>query len=219
MFFKYIIKNLLIGIIFTTILIIIIHYETYFYKTITIDDTIKKAKTGDLILFRWSFMDPIFRCFTKFCHVGMVIKMNNKLYILETHPEEYDDDDIDKINPKKGVNMYELDDRLREYDGTCYYLNLKDIYYNSKFNTIFDLKYTEYKKIPFDDYFRLHFILNILNIKLYDKESMYCSEFIGTVLKDFKLLEDDIDINKISPGSFEHMNKYNSLKKIIIEDN
>jgi hypothetical protein len=59
------------------------------YKKINYTEIEKVASTGDLVCFRWNCVDAGLRLFTKFSHVGMIVKTgSNKLYILETHPKE-----------------------------------------------------------------------------------------------------------------------------------
>ena len=78
------------------------------------------AQTGDLVIFRWNTIDVGFRLFSKFSHVGMIVKQKGKLYILETHPKEIPESEIDD----SGIHLYHLKNRLNEYDGTYYFTQL-----------------------------------------------------------------------------------------------
>lgn len=186
---------------------IYIHYETFTYKTISIDHLYKICNTGDIILFRWSHVDVGFRLFSKFCHIGIIFKdKKGNPFILETHPKE-------TYNPK-GVNVYPLKKRLIEYGGYCYISKLIN-YNNININTnVISKNIKKYKKIPFDDHFRYNFVkswfYNLFNIQKQPRDVMYCSELIAHVLKDINLIDNHSDITSFSPTTFTHVkNKLN----------
>lgn len=205
-------------ILFTAIFLIAsiyIHYETSFYNKINLHNLDNICETGDLILFRWRYVDVGFRLFSKFCHAGIVYKdKNNNLFIIETHPEEFEDNDKE-TEPKKGVNIYPLKSRLQEYDGSCYLSKL--IHYpNLNINkNIIQTKINDYKKIPFDDNFRNNFVkfwfFDRLGLKKSKRNVMYCSEFIAHILKDLNVINNDIDASSFSPTTF--LNLKNKINK------
>lgn len=181
------------------------------------------AQTGDLVIFRWNTIDVGFRLFSKFSHVGMIVKHKGKLYILETHPKEFPDSEIDD----SGVHLYHLKNRLNVYNGTYYFTQL-----NTSDNKREQLRkhvlnnLNKYKKeIPFDLNFRNIFVLNyfynLFNIKLPKRESMFCSEFIGTILAKCKIYKHYKNISSINPGTFIEFKKngenvYGPLYNILI---
>lgn len=170
------------------------------------------ANTGDLVIFRWNSVDVGFRLFSKFSHVGMIVKQKGKLYLLETHPkEEEPDSEIDD----SGIHLYHLKNRLEEYNGTYYFTQLKtddDNRERLRKHILDNLKM--YKKtIPFDTNFRnifvLNFFYNLFGIELPKRKSMFCSEFIGTILEKCKIYKHYKNISSINPGTFLEFKKQN----------
>jgi len=167
------------------------------------------ANTGDLIIFRWVTIDIGFRLFSKFSHVGMIVKHKNQLYLLETHPKENLDTDIDD----SGIHLYHLKKRLEEYNGTYYFsqLNTKNaLREHIKKHVLQNLK--KYKQtIPFDTNFRnvfvLNYVYNLLGIPLHKKKSMFCSEFIGTILDKCNVYKHYKNLASLNPGTFLDLKK------------
>jgi hypothetical protein len=171
------------------------------------------ANTGDLIIFRWNIIDIGFRLFSKYSHVGMIVKHKNKIYILETHPNE----NFDSEKDNSGIHLYLLKPRLLDYEGTYYFTKLKYPYVrqNLKNHILQNLK--KYKKnIPFDNNFRYSFVLNyiynLLNIKISNRKEMFCSEFIATILENCNIYKHSKNLSSINPGTFLEFTKNN--KKI-----
>lgn len=197
---------LILSIIIVVMILLYIKYEMSGMKKCKLDKIIKKCKTGDIILFRWHFMDIIFRMASKYSHIGMIYKENDNVYIIEMHPEE------GKKIIRNGVNRYNLKKRLKEYNGTCYYLQLvKNIKVD---NQKLKKRLKDYKKISFDENFRYSYgkswLYNKLSWKLSKKKkkkTMYCSEFVGYILKDLKILSKDYNISLLTPSSFENIIK------------
>jgi hypothetical protein len=169
------------------------------------------AQTGDLVIFRWNTIDIGFRLFSKFSHVGMIVKQKGKLYLLEIHPKEIPESDIDN----SGVHLYHLKPRLDEYNGTYYFtqLNTSDSI-REKLGKYILNNLKKYKKnIPFDMNFRNIFVVNyfynLFNIKLPKRKAMFCSEFIGTILDKCKIYKHYKNISSINPGTFLEFKKKN----------
>lgn len=196
--------------------------------TIKYKNLYKNVKTGDLIIYRWNTVDVGFRMFSKFSHVGMIVKKNKKLYLLETHPDENTNKKDKKSND--GVHLYLLKNRIEDYDGECFIAKLNPKY-DTKYitnNIINNLK--EYKKIPFDASFRDLFVYNYLknlitpfDVTVPNKESMFCSEFIGHILYKTDIYRHDKNLASLNPGSFLDLKNnnneqlYNYLKKVVWE--
>lgn len=181
------------------------------------------ANTGDLVIFRWNIIDVGFRLFSKYSHVGMIVKHKDKLYLLETHPKENLQSDIDD----SGVHLYCLKKRLEEYNGTYYFTQLQvstKTRENIRGHVLQNLK--RYKKdIPFDTNFRnifvLNFFCNLLGIKLPKRKAMFCSEFIATVLDECNIYKHSKNLSSINPGTFIEFRKngkelYSPLYYIVI---
>lgn len=215
---EYIIESydlLFVSIIIVLGIMLYIKYETYNMESKDINNIIKECRTGDLILFRWHFMDMFFRTVSKYNHIGMVYKDEKNVYIIEMHSEEGDD------IIRSGVNKYHLKERLNEYNGSCYYLKLdKDKIIDNQ-----ELKHIlkKYKKIQFDDNFRYSYIKSWLykklNWKVNKKNKMYCSEFIEYLLKDLKISPKNRDTSLSTPALVENIyingkKLYNKIYKI-----
>lgn len=167
------------------------------------------ANTGDLVIFRWNTVDVGFRLFSKFSHVGMIVKHKDKLYLLETHPKE----DLESKMDDSGIHLYHLKKRLEEYNGSYYFTQL-NIQNNKRkdITTHIMTNLKKYKKtIPFDNNFRNIFVLNyfynLFGIKLPERKSMFCSEFIGTILQDCNVYKHYKNISSINPGTFLEFKK------------
>lgn len=167
------------------------------------------ANTGDLVIFRWNSIDVGFRMFSKFSHVGMIVKHKGKLYLLETHPKEDPESDKDD----SGIHLYHLQKRLEEYNGTYYFtqLNSTDEHREHIRKHILENLKMYKKTIPFDDNFRnifvLNFFCNLFRIKLPKRKAMFCSEFIGTILERCKIYKHHKNISSINPGTFIEFKK------------
>lgn len=179
-----------------------------------INKIIKECKTGDLVLFRWKFIDILVRMVSKYNHIGVIYKTKDKVYLIEMNPED------DKL--KEGVHKYNLKKRLKEFKGNCYYSKLNT---NTTINKkTFKSSLQKYKKIPFDNDFRYsytkNFIIKNLNLKTPpQKNSMYCSEFIESLLKDLEILPKTYDLSLSTPSSLDNIyinNKklYNNVHRI-----
>ena len=194
-------------------------------KMMTYNKLEKVANTGDIIMFRWNIIDVGFRLFSKYSHVGMIVRKNNKLYLLETHPKEDPESDIDN----SGIHLYSLKKRLKDYDGDYYYsqLNIN----NEKRNSLTDHIITNLQKykaeIPFDTNFRnvfvLNFFYNLIGKKLPEKKAMFCSEFIGNILHNCNIYSHHTNLASLNPGSFldlktpDGKSLFNTLYHVIID--
>lgn len=163
------------------------------------------CKTGDLVLFRWYYMDAGFRIFSKFSHVGLVVRAAHTVYILEMHPEgEY-------LDFPSGIHLHLLRDRVASYGGPCYFLRLNDGCSGSlKIQRVLNEHLESFKEsIEFDTNFRNNFVLNWFSCTLgltptgpggpSPPRKLFCSQFIGYILHLAGLVT---DYTELSPGSF-----------------
>jgi hypothetical protein len=189
---------------------------------INIDEFLDTCQTGDIIITRWEHVDIGYRLFCKYCHVSMIYKNNlGEKFLIDTHPAEYDEDDINMEFPRSGVNMYPLKERITNYQGTCYFLKLKRPKKIKKFD------FNKYKNIPFSTDFRFSFLknwfYNKLGFNVVTDNTMYCSELTGYILQDIGILSKKIKINTLSPDSFEFLKEnkqklYNKPLAIIVDE-
>ena len=89
---------------------------------ITTNEIMKRAKTGDLILFQGQGPDARFiRCMSvsnEWSHVGVVIEHENEKLITEAYPTVIDKDVI-RDTEHKGVQFVSLRKRLETYPSGC----------------------------------------------------------------------------------------------------
>lgn len=222
------INILMISIFITSVVYFIdrvyIDNEMNGYDKINYTKLEKIANTGDIICFRWNCVDVGFRLFSKYSHVGMIVKIpnNNKnhLYILETHPDENPGSNIHK----SGVHLYKLKKRLEYYDGDLYYsqLNVNNMEKSKLTNHIINNLKKYKKNIPFDDNFRNIFVLNwfynLLDLELPKRKSMFCSEFIGSILYKTNIYKHNKNLATLNPGTFLDLQKNNEkLYNLLLE--
>ena len=198
------------AILLTIIIMYTISYciqnELKHINNINLDSFLETCQTGDLVITRWEYIDIGYRIFCKYCHVSMIYKNDfDEKFLIDTHPVEYDKDDINMEFPRTGVNIYPLKERIENYQGTCYFLKLK------KHKNIKKFDFNKYKNIPFSTDFRFSFLqnwfYNKLGIVVTNKtdNTMYCSELTGHILQDLGILSKKIKINTLSPDSFEFL--------------
>jgi hypothetical protein len=224
-------KDILLYLIYVILVLIIyrlfIHFEMYNVPRSYYNDL--NFEVGDIILYRWHYMDSGFRLFSKFSHVSMVVKdkKDDSLMSLEIHPEEYSQNDPTQIFREEGVNMFPLRQRLKEYDGSFFLLKMNKCnrLTEKKKKSIrkkIDSNYEDYKDIKFDTNFKNMFVwntlLNALSLKISPKKTMFCSEFIGQLINDAGISKKKIEVLEIlSPESFIHLDCYDSnYTKILI---
>lgn len=200
-------------------MIIALIFLLYFYKLFNINNipyiSFSKSflKTGDLILFRWHSIDAMESLVTSFTHVGMVVKLNNNLYILETHMKG---DTSHMGYETSGVNIYDLKNRINSYKGNIFLLPIKKKFMTFENEKEIILNITNYKKIPFHDKYENHF-KNICLLKKIckncinktNKNEMFCSEFISKILQDINLMNENDDISCMTPHDLLYIKKNN----------
>lgn len=204
------------AILLTIIIMCIISYyiqnELDNIKKITLDKFIDTCQTGDIIITRWEYIDIGYRLFCKYCHVCIIYKNKfGEKFLIETHPAEYDENDLNKKFPISGVNIYPLKERVSNYQGKCYFLKLKG---NKKIKSF---HFNKYKDIQFPTDFRFSFLKNwfynkvdINTTKNDNYDTMYCSELCGYILQDLGILNKNIKISTLSPDSFEFLKDDNN---------
>lgn len=174
-------------------------------------------RTGDLVLFRSRAADPLRSVVSAFSHVGMVVDpgkgSGRPKLVLETHHEG----DTDHMGFKRrgGVNLYDLDHRVATYDGNVYVLSL-DPGFTLDGAAVLD-RVGAYAKMPFADGYRSWYIQQCMLRRgpRQPPTAVFCSQFVGLVLRDFGVLPPDANVWCLNPQSFVAMEGvYASLKKI-----
>ena len=218
-------------ILLITLFILIILYYTTLHNTksffdhlphCTLQNVYYNVSPGDIILFRWNTVNPLHEIISSFTHVGIIIELNGRKYILETHLKG--DTNHMGFNDKDGVNIYDIYSRIKMYKGDNFILKMNPKYYNKiNINNIED-----YLQIPFKNEYKEHFagycapkkICSSCVPDINNNNSMFCSQFVGHILQQYGILNDTFDINCLTPHDFlniknnnEHI--YEKLYKII----
>ncbi len=178
------------------------------FKDTSTDDIYTLAKTGDILLFRWNKVDLVHNFISFFTHVGIVVEIDDKKYILETHLKG---DTRHMGNPNGGVHLYDFKDRVNMYNGHNFLLPLKTKFKSRVHNKIIKDNISRYLKLPFFENYKKYYINQCLPRKFCktcfsqpspDTNYIYCSQFVGMILKDLDLINKNTDINCISPYDF-----------------
>lgn len=178
------------------------------FRNINVSDLYSKATTGDLLLFRWHSVNLIQNFVSFFTHVGIVVEIENKKYILETHLKG---DTAHMGVTDGGVHLYDLKERINMYNGYNFLLQLKEKYRNKNYEQIIKKNLNNYLKLPFFDNYKSYYMRQCFPRKICntcfsqappDTEMNYCSQFVGIVLKDLGVLDKNTNVNCISPYDF-----------------
>ena len=145
-------------------------------------------ESGDIILFIKNRKN-IWNYFSTYSHIGIIINLKNKLYILENNPSI-----ILEPNKENIINttLTELNYRLCNYDGKLFYMKLKSKY-KSLVNNHLKNNIYKYLKIKFPKYKLIYLIYNIIRYIFNNKtppKYLVCSEFIYYILYNIGLEKD-----------------------------
>lgn len=161
------------------------------YKKILLNNVINDIKPGDLLLFSSNKYNIITRTFgnSTFSHIGIVTKINNKLYTLEMVQDDY----VYPGNKQHtGIITIPLEDRIQYYNGNVFLaslinpLNTEQI---SKLNLYKDKNYKFLTK------WNAILLFNAKN-KLLGNER-FCSEFISEILHNLNISSVPYKSNKM----------------------
>lgn len=232
-FYRLLYKSVVTAIIITILYKFFIETEMLNIKKVKYLDIIDNLETGDILLYRWHYIDFGFRLFSKYSHVSMVLKhpIDNSLFSFEIHPKEYintctqeDRDKKPKILREEGVNIFPLLKRLEEYNGEIYILKMNSKKNKKELSTKIISRLNMYKNINFDNNFKNIFVfnkfLNSIGMPCYPKNNMFCSEFIGYILNDLGILNNEQKLKQIgnlSPGFCLDLEQYdNHVTRILL---
>ena len=182
---------------------------------------IDELETGDIILFSGNyFLSYIVEYFTKsiYSHVGVVLKNPNLgdakfkgIYLLESGFENTPDPENHRI--KKGVQIINLEDKIKNYKGRIYVRKLHCTRDKKFYEKIIEIHSTVHN-IPYDlnpiDWIKGYFKIDIGNTQ---KENTYwCSALVSFVYVELGFLNKNIPWTLISPK--ELSSSSNQLKFI-----
>jgi hypothetical protein len=182
---------------------------------------IDELETGDIILFSGNyFLSYIVEYFTKsiYSHVGVVLKNPNLgdakfkgIYLLESGFENTPDPENHRI--KKGVQIINLEDKIKNYKGRIYVRKLHCTRDKKFYEKIIEIHSTVHN-ISYDlnpiDWIKAYYQLDIGNTH---KENTYwCSALVSFVYVELGFLDKNIPWTLISPK--ELSSSSNELKFI-----
>ena len=182
---------------------------------------IDELETGDIILFSGNyFLSYIVEYFTNslYSHVGVVLKNPNLgdarfkgIYLLESGFENTPDPENHRI--KKGVQIINLEDKIKNYKGRIYVRKLHCTRDKKFYEKIIEIHSTVHN-IPYDlnpiDWIKAYYKLDIGNTQ---KENTYwCSALVSFVYVELGFLDKNIAWTLISPK--ELSSSSNELKFI-----
>ena len=182
---------------------------------------IDELETGDIILFSGNyFLSYIVEYFTNslYSHVGVVLKNPNLgdarfkgIYLLESGFENTPDPENHRI--KKGVQIINLEDKIKNYKGRIYVRKLHCTRDKKFYEKIIEIHSTVHN-IPYDlnpiDWIKGYYKLDIGNTQ---KENTYwCSALVSFVYVELGFLDKNIPWTLISPK--ELSSSSNELKFI-----
>lgn len=182
---------------------------------------IDELETGDIVLFSGNyFLSHIVEYFTKsiYSHVGVVLKNPNLgdakfkgIYLLESGFENTPDPENHRI--KKGVQIINLEDKIKNYRGRIYVRKLHCTRDKKFYEKIIEIHSTVHN-IPYDlnpiDWIKGYFKIDIGNTQ---KENTYwCSALVSFVYVELGFLNKNIPWTLISPK--ELSSSSNELKFI-----
>jgi len=203
-------------------------YQQMPFNKIYLSDILPSIKTGDIILYRSSlstFMSSALIPTLVYKHIGIVLKIDNVLYITESSDGSY----IYNKTPKRfyfhkpGADIVPLDVKLKHFCGMVFLTQLNKPLPKDKENAIID-KAHEYSKIskypsPIDLYSNF-----VFNLKL-NKKSLYCFEYIYLLLQHIGIINNKKRsalqicnfMANISIQNLEDGYEYNEVDQLIID--
>ena len=195
------------------------YYNNYTYiknnitDTITLDDLIYKAKSGDIIYFKSDLynLNTIFgsHLVGPFTHIGMVFVIEDIKYIIELT----DSTTLININiTTPGIHLTPLEKRFTNYRGKIFLSTLSDFYKidDNKVKKVTQ-KITQnfYKNtLQYPDSMRKYYLTHIIKkwfnikIKKYNDNTMICSEFVKYMLRELGVLNKKENHKGILPSDF-----------------
>ena len=209
-------------VIISLILLFIIH--KLIHKSILLNDLInlntndvyELSETGDLIYFRWNEVALGNEMISPFTHIGMIIEINNKKYIIETHAKG---DTKNMGVDTGGVHIYPLKMRLNYYEGNTFLVKIKNEYKPTYDNIKYFIEdINDLKAIPFKENYKDFFYKKCIKRRVCDNcfgneditDTLMCSEFVGICLKKLKIVDDTFEYMCLAPYDFQFIKKNNS---------
>lgn len=166
------------------------------------------VQTGDVVLFRWDGTDAVHDLVSTFSHVGLVILRGGEPWILETH--RHGDGPVGS-GGGGGVRAYPLRTRVQTYPGAAWILKLNRSRWQVRPEDL-DAALPELYEKPYDYDHKSRLascfadaVLGLPGRHHKDRQEMFCSEFVGELLRRVGVLPQEYDTSCLTPESFAHM--------------
>lgn len=164
------------------------------------------VQTGDVVLFRWDGTDLVHDLVSTFSHVGLVVLRGTEPWILETHR------DGDGLNPggSGGVRAYPLKHRTQTYPGAAWVLRLDRERWSVRAEDV-EAALPDLFHRPYDYGHKSRlascFADSVLGLggRSHGAHSMFCSEFVGELLRHAGVLPNAYNTACLTPESFVHL--------------
>lgn len=161
------------------------------------------VRTGDVVLFRWDGTDFVHDLVSTFSHVGIVVVRGSEPWILETHK------DGDGLRPGGGVRAYPLKPRVRTYPGAAWVLKLDRTRWDILPKDL-ESAMPEFFHKPYDTEHKTRlatcFADSVLGLPGgHGSAKMFCSEFVGELLRRVGVLPREYDTACLTPESFVYL--------------
>lgn len=163
------------------------------YNIALLDNNLNNINTGDIILFSTYSYFPLMRIFGDkvFSHIGMVVELDNKYYILEMTV-------FDIMNNKKYTNksLFSLYDRINTYAGNIFISKLQKPLNANQLDKLYNLINQDNKFLN-----SIELYINMLYNKNFSNK-FTCSSYIFYILQNLNIIDCKIKIKNIDIHSF-----------------
>lgn len=169
---------------------------------------IDELETGDIVLFSGNyFLSHIVEYFTNsiYSHVGVILKNPNLgdatfkgIYLLESEREDTPDPENNRI--KKGVQIINLEEKIKKYKGRIYVRKLHCTRDKKFYEKIIQI-HSAVHNIPYDlhpiDWIKAYYQLDIGNTQ--KQNTYWCSALVSYVYVELGFLDKNLPWTLLSP--------------------
>ena len=206
-------SNTVIIIVIIITIIVLIKIPHYLRSPAIFD--LNDVNDGDLVFFKWHTVDWLHELISTFTHVGIVVTVHNRKYILETHHEG--DTSMLGFNDG-GVHLYDMNERIHKYEGYNWICKLKTPLTKTQKHVLYK-HLPNYFHIPFTTDYKKHFINHCLLGSSSHSKDMFCSQFVCHVLQDIGLIDKNTNIDCMTPDMVHLYTGIYQLPSLVIKKN
>jgi hypothetical protein len=203
-------------------------------KTITLDRLIETCQTGDIIIFDGKgFISDFIKVATnsKWTHVGIIIKNPSFIKNHEKGTYIYESDgkyepDIEEGKKIIGVQLNDLMEKIKNYEGEVYYRKLKTNKSTKELLDIFEVVHNTilhkfYDWLPQDwiaAYLALHNYVKLSKLLTDPRhlDKLFCSALVAYLYTEWGFMDKDTNWDFIAPNYFSDIDNLNDGSKLNI---